>query len=145
MNLDMPDVPASEMTDQQLAEIMDAAPLITKMIEQVKDEAKSRLDQGVPIPGYAIGAGKSSKQWADDEEVVAKKLTGLRQMKKADVYPAKLITPAAALKFPGLSDRQKSSIEKMIEVVPGKPSIVRSNKTVNTVEDMFGDTVMSFM
>jgi len=147
MNLDMPDVPASEMTDQQLAEIMDAAPLITKMIEQVNAETKSRIESGGTVPGYIMGTGRSSKKWADDEEIVAKKLTGMRQFKKADAYPAKLITPAAALKFPGLSDRQKASIEKMIEVVPGKPSVVRSNKTVNTVEDMFGanDTGMSFM
>lgn len=127
------------MTDQQLAAVLDAAPLITDMIKKVEEEAYKRLESGTPVPGYGIVDGRKSKEWVDEPEVVEKKLKGMRFL-KGDIYPAKLVTPAAALQKEGLSDRQKASIEKMIKTVPGSKKVGRvATPEVVTAEQMFNN------
>ena len=133
------------MTNEQLAEIKDAEPLITKMLEQVSGEIFKRLKDGQEFENYGLGKGNSSKKWIDDEETVFKKLKGMR-LKKEEIYVAKMISPAAALKHEGLTDRQKANLEKMFEVVPGKEKVVRKVHEKPTTEDMFGTKEMiSFM
>lgn len=131
------------MTNDQLASFMDATPLINQMIKQVEDEIASRLDDGQSVPHYAWGTGRSSKKWIDDPEIVAKKLKGMR-FKKDELYPAKLISPTAALKHPTITDRQKANIEKMIQVVEGKKKVVSSN-TIEKSVSMFDTVPVSFM
>ena len=133
------------MTNEQLAEIKDAEPLITKMLEQVGDEIFKRLKDGQEFENYGLGKGNSSKKWIDDEETVFKKLKVMR-LKKEEIYVAKIISPSAALKHEGLTDRQKANLEKMFEVVPGKEKVVRVSREKPTTEDMFGTKQMiSFM
>jgi len=129
-----------DMTDDQIAQILDAKEIITEMLKQVGDEAQSRLEAGKTITGYAMGSSRGSSKWSDDEEVIAKKLTGLR-VKKADIYPAKFISPAQALKLPGLTDKQKARIKsEMIAHVAGKPTVVKSNtKVEKSASEMFAD------
>lgn len=133
------------MDDGQISKILDAAPLIRKMLEQIEDEAMKRIEGGSNVPGYGIGKGRSSKKWIDDEETVFKKLKGMR-VKKAECYPEKLISPAQALKLECLTDRQRQNVEKMIESVPGKPKVVKSNVINETPEEMFKEVKpISFM
>ena len=124
------------MTESQIAAMMDAAAPIKKLIEQVEEEAMKRLEAGTPIPGYEIGTARNKKEWIDEEEVVAKKLKGMRFLKD-EIYPAKLVTPAAALDNEKLSDRQKSSLQDMIKVVPGKAKVVKSSTPTVLPADMF--------
>lgn len=127
-----------DMTDDQIKEIMDAEPLITKMLESVNEEAFRRLESGKQIDGYGIGNGRSSNQWNCDEDMVEKKLKGFR-VKKADIYPSKLISPAQALKLECLTDKQKEKIqENMIESVPGRQKVVRVKIQKPSVDEMFG-------
>lgn len=140
-----------DMTNEQIAEILDAAPLIKKMIETVEEEAMSRIDAGGNVPTYIIGTGNGSSEFADEEDVVERKLKGMR-FKKADIYPAKLISPAQALKYEGLSDRQLKRLQEMIITVPGKKKVVKVKENGNgkpTAQEMFKDvatpTTMSFM
>ena len=127
------------MTNEQLTEIKDAEPIIKKMLEQINDEIFSRIKAGQQFEGYGIGPGRSSKQWIDDPETVASKLKGMR-MKKDEYYPVSLITPAAALKHPGLTDRQRANLEKMIQIVPGNETVIRVEREKPTTEQMFGES-----
>ena len=124
-----------DMTDEQISAILDAAALITKMIENVKVEAQTRLEAGNHIPGYKMGSGPGKSTWRDDEEVVAAKLKGMR-VKKGDIYPAKLISPAAAKKLK-LSEKQLKKLEEMIGYSTGKPTVVKSVTEVQDATSMF--------
>ena len=131
------------MPGEQLAAVLDAAKPIKKMIEQVEAEAMKRLqDSPGSVPGFEIGSGRKKRVWAEDPEIVEKKLKGMR-FKKADIYPASLVSPAAALKNPDLTERQKAKVEEMIEEQPGSPKVVKS-AAETTPEEMF-KSIPNFM
>lgn len=125
------------MPGEQIAAIMDASKAIKKMIEQVEEEAMKRLEAGEDVPGYAIGTGNGKRVWNNEEEVVEKKLKGFR-LKKGDIYPAKMISPAAAEKL--LNPKQVVKMQDMVTTVAGKKKVVKSDKVKveKSVDDMFG-------
>jgi hypothetical protein len=124
------------MTGEQLTAILDVGQVVVKLIDQAKKEALSRLQAGQLVPGYEIGSGKKSRKWADEEDVVAAKLKGMR-FKKDEIYPSKLVSPSAAEKREKLTERQLANLQGMIEEVPGKDAIVKSKITEATPEAMF--------
>lgn len=124
------------MTDVQLADIKDVAPLITAMLKQVDDELKSRLVAGTYTAGrYAMVPGRNSNKWIDEPDIVEKKLKGMR-FKKDTIFPASLISPAQALKQDGLTERQKANLEKMIDSVPGADTVKKSNTVAKESAEM---------
>ena len=92
------DKQSNELTDEQLRELIEAAPLIRQMLEGAEKEAMRRFESGHPVAGLKVVKGKGSREWAlDDEQIAAKlKMMGLT---KGEIYPAKLITPAQAEKL----------------------------------------------
>lgn len=118
------------MSDEQIASVLDAAALIKKLIDQVEEEAGKRLEGGGKIPGYTMGTGRGSNNWAEEEEVIAAKLKGMR-FKKEEIYPPKLISPAQALKKKELTDRQKKALEGLIKYEKGKAKVVKDNSAVS--------------
>lgn len=113
------------LTVEQLRELADAKPALIAAFDKVETEIEERIEQGVEVPGYAMVPGKASKKWAKPEEDVAKMLKGKR-LKKADIYPEKLISPAQVLKLEQLDAKQKQKIEDdFISVVAGKMTLKR--------------------
>lgn len=102
--------PAS-MTDQQIREIMEAAPLLRQMLEEVEKEAFSRLNSGKSIEGLKLVNGRGSREWALDEEEIAKKLQGMG-IPKSSIYETKLISIA---KLEKLSWDKKGETKKLTE------------------------------
>lgn len=84
----------TKMSDHELRQIMDAAPLLEQLIKGVKDEVKSRLERGVKVPGYKLVKGNGSRKWKLDDSEMEKKLTTTLKIPKAVLYPRKLISPA---------------------------------------------------
>jgi len=124
------------MSESQIAAILDVGKVVTKLVKQVEEEALSRLQAGSTIPGYEIGTGRSSREWSDDEDIVAGKLKGMR-FKKDEIYPSKLVTPAQAEKKEDLSERQLANMAQMIVSVAGKAKVVPAKVEVVTAELMF--------
>lgn len=111
------------LTVVELSTLADSEAGFQAAFDKVKTEIQERIETGESIPGYAMVPGRVSKVWVDDEETVAKKLKAKR-LKKTEIYPAKLITPAAALKHPNLGDRQRKDVlENMISEVSGKMTL----------------------
>lgn len=111
------------LTEEKLSELADAEEGIQAVFDKVKAEIKERINQGITVPGYAMQPGKGSNVWNEDEEVIAKKLKS-RRLKLADIYPSKLITPAAVMKLDKLTDEQKERIKKdLITYTAGKLSL----------------------
>ena len=88
----------TKMTDDQIVQIMEAAPLMRQLIEGVEKEAQRRLEAGVPIGGLKLVNGKTSRSWSLSEEEMAEKLIKLG-IPKGAVYETKLISPAKAKKL----------------------------------------------
>ncbi len=107
------------MDDQQIRQIMEAAPLMRQLLEGVEKEALRRLKSGQTIPGLKLVNGKGSRSWSLTEAEIAEKLVKMGVPRSA-VYETKLVSPAKAEKLTWkkkdgtqmqLSDRQLKRME----------------------------------
>ena len=109
----------STMDDAQIAQIMEAAPLMRQLLEGVEKEALRRLKAGQSIPGLKLVNGKGSRSWAFAEAEMAEKLVKMGIPKSA-IYETKLVSPAKAEKLTWkkkdemitLTDRQLKRMEQ---------------------------------
>ena len=121
------------MDDQQIRQIMEAAPLMRQLLEAVEKEAMRRMEAGQPIPGLKLVHGRGSRVWALPEEEMADKLIKMGIPKSA-VYETKLVTPAKAEKLTwekrdgtkvSLTDRQLKRMEQeYVTKLAGKLTVV---------------------
>ncbi len=125
-------ISAETADDATIANVLDAGSAIKALIDQFETEADKRLEaKTFTDPRYEFGYGRSSKKWIEeDDDKVWNLLKGMRVL-KGEAYPAKLITPAAAIalaKEKNFTDRQtKKLVETMIKKVPGNRKVVRSS------------------
>ena len=88
----------TSMTDQQLREIIESAPLLRQMIEAAEAEALRRMEAGVVIEGIKAVRGRGSRGWSiADETEMADKLKKFG-MPKDVIWETKLISVAKAEK-----------------------------------------------
>jgi hypothetical protein len=121
------------MSDEELCAIVEAAPMIRKMIENAEDEAVKRIKGGHPVPGLKLVAGVGRRQWKDEDEVVAQRLIRMG-VPKGSVWETKLVSPAGAEKLrwskrdgtvKQLSERQlKTVMEELVGKSEGKLTVV---------------------
>ena len=86
------------MSDDQIRQIMEAAPLMRQLIEGVEKEAQRRLESGQSIPGLKLVNGRGSRAWVLPEDEMAEKLIKMGIPKTA-IYETKLVSPAKAEKL----------------------------------------------
>ena len=121
------------MSDDQIREIMEAAPLMRQLLDAVDEEALRRLKAGKTIPGLKVVHGRGSKAWALPEDEMADKLRKMGIPKDA-VYVTKLVSPAQAVKLTWtkrdgttkqLSERQIKTMDtEYIAKLAGKLTVV---------------------
>lgn len=88
----------STMDDAQIAQIMEAAPLMRQLLEGVEKEALRRLKAGQSIAGLKLVNGRGSRAWSLTEEEIAARLIKMG-VPKGNVYETKLVSPAKAEKL----------------------------------------------
>lgn len=88
----------SQMADDQLRQIIEAAPLLRQLMDGAEEEAKRRVKSGKTIPGLKLVYGRGSTAWALKEEETAEVLRKMGVPKDA-VYVTKLVSPAQAKKL----------------------------------------------
>lgn len=135
----------STMDDTQIAQIMEAAPLMRQLLEGVEKEALRRLEAGGTIPGLKLVNGRGSRAWALPEAEMAEKLVKMG-IPKGAVYETKLVTPAKAEKLTWekkdgtkvtLTERQLKRMDQeyvsklagKLTVVPesdGRPAVIKN-------------------
>ena len=121
------------MSDEQIRQIMEAAPLMRQLLEGVEKEALRRLETGQSIPGLKLVNGRGSRAWALPEAEMAEKLVKMGIPKTA-IYETKLVTPAKAEKLTwekrdgtkvSLTDRQLKRMEQeYVTKLAGKLTVV---------------------
>lgn len=108
-----------------LTKLADMESGITSIFSAAKAEIQRRAVKGDPTPGWKMKPGNASKVWNEDEKKIESKLKS-RKLTKADIYPAKLISPAQILKHPKLNKEQIARIEKdLISYTVGDDRLVR--------------------
>jgi hypothetical protein len=123
----------NELSDQQIREIVESAPLVRQLLEAVEAEALRRFEAGVTIPGLKVVYGRGTRSWALPEAEMADKLVKMGIPKTA-IFETKLVTPAKAEKLTWekrdgekkqLSERQLKTLEtEYIKKSQGKLTIV---------------------
>lgn len=123
----------NELSDQQIREIVESAPLVRQLLEAVEAEALRRFEAGVTISGLKAVYGRGTRSWALPEAEMADKLVKMGIPKTA-IFETKLVTPAKAEKLSWekrdgekkqLSDRQLKTLEtEYIKKSQGKLTIV---------------------
>lgn len=129
----LPTAEPVSLTDEQIKNIIEAAPMIKQMIETAEAEALRRFEEGKQIDGLKVVHGRGTRSWAypDDEMEAKLKKMGIP---KAAVYVTKLVSPAQATKLKWenrkgetktLSDRQIKTLEQdYIKKSEGKLTVV---------------------
>jgi hypothetical protein len=136
VNLDVAQQSANKdpavMSDDQIRQIMEAAPLMRQLIEGVEKEAQRRLESGQSIPGLKLVNGRGSRAWVLPEDQMAEKLIKMGIPKTA-IYETKLVSPAKAEKLTwekrdgtkvSLTDRQlKLMNQEYVSKLAGKLTV----------------------
>ena len=123
------------MDNDQLRQIVEAAPLMRQLLEAAEKEVQRRLEGGQTIPGLKLVHGRGSRAWALPEEEMADKLIRMGIPKSA-VYVTKLVSPAQVEKLTwektkggekvkaSLSERQLKTLEQeYVSKVAGKLTV----------------------
>ena len=119
------------LSSEELAQILNAIPLVEQFIKGVEAESQRRLESGQPVPGYKLVRGKGSRGWALPEEEMEKKLKGMG-VPGSSIYTKKIISPAQAESLTWqkgeetvkLSPRQIEKMQKeYVAQQPGKPTL----------------------
>lgn len=83
----------TEMTDAQIRELLEAAPLIRQVLEAAEAEALRRFEAGQSIEGLKVVRGRGSRSWAFNETEMADKLKKMG-LPKDTIWKTSLISPA---------------------------------------------------
>lgn len=81
------------MTDKQLREVLEAAPLLRQMIEAAETEALRRFEAGQEIDGLKAVRGRGSRSWMYEDDAMEEHLKKAGVPKSA-IYKTTLVSPA---------------------------------------------------
>ena len=106
------------MSDEKLREMVEAGPLLRKMLESAEEEALRRITAGHPVTGLKVVRGPGRREWNSPEDDTALKLTRMG-VPKGEVWVTSLISPAKAekLKWKKRDGSEKQLTEKQLKVL----------------------------
>lgn len=122
----------TEMSNDKLREVIEAAPLLRQLLEASEAEALRRMQMGQTIPGLKVVNGRGSRTWAHPEDEMATRLKKIG-IPAGALYVTKLISPAQAEKLTWekrdgtkmqVTDKMKLQMEReLIVKLAGKPTV----------------------
>ena len=107
----------SELTDAQLANAYGSKKLIVSWLDAIEKLITERLQSGEGFDGYKLVAGRSVRQWCDDDKAEA----ALSELLGEDAYTRKMLSPAQAEK--ALGKAKAKDIADLIVKGEGKPTL----------------------
>jgi hypothetical protein len=85
---------SSDLSADDLAELLDRIEIITPWLAAVKDLALNRLERGQSVPRWKAVPKRASRRWADDDDKILAELDGSAQIAVGQYSTRKLMTPA---------------------------------------------------
>lgn len=110
------------LAPHEIADILQAEPLITLWLKRVKEQALSSLMSGESVPGYKLVEGKpGNRKWTDELKV----LEALEQAgySREDVTVTSLLSPAGVEKAIG-KKKAAQLLDGFTTRSPGAPTVV---------------------
>jgi hypothetical protein len=114
-------IATDRLSDKQMAQALSHKKLILSWLDAIEAEVVGRLTSGGSFAGYKMVAGRSSRDWADDEKVIANQLVGFGANRE-DLYTWRFITPAAAEKLVG--KKAAKDLGALMRKSEGRPTLV---------------------
>ena len=127
------------LSAEDLSVILKRAEVVLGWVEAVREEALARAQRGETIPGYVLGTGRSTREWASEPEQIAKAL-GLDQN---DFYDMKLRSPAQIEKR--LPKARHPDLEPFYVNKPGGVKLVRDDGRTPVPSRVAQDFLPSFL
>jgi hypothetical protein len=91
---DNPLVPPEQLTVDELAFILDRAPVVEAWFSSIRSHVTNMLDRGHPVPGYQLVPKRAQRKWVDEGAAEE----ALQPYLEDGAYTRKLISPAQAEK-----------------------------------------------
>ena len=108
-------VEPNTMTDAQIRQVMEAAPLVLQLIKGVEKESLRRLNAGQTIPGLKLVKGRGTRVWNLSEGEIEAKLKAMGAP-TSTIWIKELVSPAQAEKMKwGTEEEGKSLSARQIE------------------------------
>lgn len=112
--------PVQKLAPWEVADILAMEPVLNLWLKNVKDQALTSMMNGEEIPGYKVVAGRGSRAWTDELQVVdALKAAGYSQ---EDITKTELLSVAALEKALG-KKKAAELLDSYIEKKQGAPTI----------------------
>lgn len=110
--------PAEQLTEEQLALVLEKADLIRNWLGAVESHVVSLLDRGQEVVGWKLVEGRSNRRWKDEEHVE----TVLVGILGDEAHEKKLLSPAKAEKaLKGIGTKLDPDL---VEKPAGRPKLV---------------------
>jgi hypothetical protein len=131
------------MTPEEIGRMLDTAIAVEGWFQDLRKQAQTFLQDGTPIPGWKLIAGKRSRAWKEGEDETAKALKSLG-VKIDDLYSRKLVTPAQAEKCEvgrkhkvilGADKARMRKLEDLWSWKEGKPALAPESDPAPAVND----------
>lgn len=108
-----------------LAEDMNRVEAVRIWCNAIEAEVTRLLKEGMPVPGWRLVAGRGSRKFKDDAEVIA---LAKRKRMNIDTYmPRELASVAALEKALGHKQFVKYGFPLLVEKFPGQPTLAKDN------------------
>lgn len=125
----------TEISGGTLAKLLEAEKELNDAFKVLKEEATTRLEQGLPVPGWAMLPGNASRTWVNDEQAV--KAMRRAKLKQDEYAPRKMLSPAQAEKLVG-KKLYEEKVASAVTEVAGKPTLKRGKAKEEKSADLFG-------
>lgn len=110
--------PVNTLSDEQLRAALEGKKLVLSWLDAVEKHVTERLTSGEGFPGFKLVAGRSLRQWQDEDKAAV----DLTERLGEDAYTRKLLSPAQAEK--ALGKAKAKEIAELIVKGEGKPTLV---------------------
>jgi hypothetical protein len=106
------------MPDERIAQLVENAPMLRKMLEGAEAEAVKRISSGHEIPGLKVVRGPGRREWVKSDEEIALRLKQMG-MPKDEIWRVSLVSPAQVEKAEWVTKAQveKRLTEKQLAVL----------------------------
>lgn len=135
-NMQPPSV--NDMSAEQIASVLEKAPMVKDWITEVENKALELLKAGFPIPGYKCVAKRANRVWVNENEVVA----NFEPLYGDEIYTErKLKSPAQLEKVVG-----KDSVKDLVTTADAgftvaketdkRPAVIAAEKDFDAILDL---------
>lgn len=120
------------LSNEDIARILQHINTISSWLDSVRAIAQNKLENGEDIPGYKLVAGRRSRSWRSEKEVV--QFLKRKRIPKTAVFTEKAISPAQAEKAFG-DKRWYRELSELIDVKHGSPILTTENDKRPSIEN----------